>query len=29
MVPSSFITSQITEAGLQPAMVARSQPASV
>ncbi len=29
MVPSSFITSQITAAGEQPAMAARSQPASV
>ena len=29
MVPSSFMISQITEAGEQPAMAARSQPASV
>jgi hypothetical protein len=29
MVPSSFMISQITAAGLQPAMAARSQPASV
>ncbi len=29
MVPSSFMISQITDAGLQPAMAARSQPASV
>ena len=29
MVPSSFMISQITEAGLQPAMAAKSQPASV
>ena len=29
MVPSSFITSQITAAGVSPAMPARSQPASV
>jgi len=29
MVPSSFMTSQITDAGVQPAIAARSQPASV
>ena len=29
MVPSSFMISQITEVGEQPAMAARSQPASV
>ena len=29
MVPSSFMISQITAAGLQPAMADRSQPASV
>ena len=29
MVPSSFMISQITDAGVQPAMAAKSQPASV
>ena len=29
MVPSSFMISQITDEGLQPAMAAKSQPASV
>ena len=29
MLPSSFMISQITEVGEQPAMAARSQPASV